>query len=141
MNSLRCHSQLAALGVLIFANVSVTLPQTPRAVLRDPTQPPAAFAAPAGSARLPADTFRPEHLVTVAGVRYLVWNSRRYAVGEMLQGARIERISETEIWLRGGDGLRKLPLFAGIEKRPPNSTPPAVKPTRAAMDGKNGLIK
>ena len=141
MNSLRCHSQLAALGVLIFANVSVTLPQTPRAVLRDPTQPPAAFAAPAGSARVPADTFRPEHLVTVAGVRYLVWNSRRYAVGAIIDGARIERISEHEVWLRRADGVRKIPLFSGIEKRPPNSGAPTNSSARTIVDGKNGSTK
>ena len=141
MNYFRRCSRLVPLLVLISANVSGTLAQTPQTARRDPTQPPAAFAAPVSSTRLPVDTFRPEHLVTVAGVRYLVWNSRRYAVGETIQGARIERISETEVWLRGNDGLRKLPLFSGIEKRPPNSTAPAIKPTRTAMDGKNGPIK
>ena len=115
--------------------------QSPQAIRRDPTQPPAILAAPVGIARLPGNTFRPEHLVTVAGVRYLVWNSRRYAVGETIQGARIERITDGEVWLRGNDGLRKLPLFTGIEKRSPNSMPPATKPRLAATDGKNGLIK
>ena len=114
---------------------------SPQAIRRDPTQPPSILAAPTGIARLPANSFRPEHLVTVAGVRYLVWNSRRYAVGETIQGARIERISDSEVWLRGNDGLRKLPLFSGIEKRSPDSTPPATKPRRAGTDGKNGLIK
>lgn len=88
--------------------------------LRDPTQPPAAVAAP-GSVRNPLDAFRPQHLVIVGGERYLVWNGRRYRAGESISGGQIERITETEVWLRGSDGLRKLPLFSGIEKRPPNS--------------------
>ena len=141
MNYLRRCSRLVPPLVLIFANVSGTLAQTPRAAPRDPTRPPAAFAAPAGASHSPSDTFRPEHLVTVAGVRYLVWNSRRYAAGGTILGARIERISETEVWLRGKDGLRKLTLFSGIEKRPPNSTAPVITPVPTAMDTKNGPIK
>lgn len=141
----RCSSLLALLlissGAPEAQAQTLPTPQSPLAIRRDPTQPPGILAAPVGVARLPANTFRPEHLVTVAGVRYLVWNSRRYAVGETIQGARIERITDAEVWLRGNDGLRKLPLFTGIEKRSPNSTPPATKPRRAATDGKNGLIK
>ena len=139
----RCSSLLALLLISSGAPGAQTLPmlQSPQAIRRDPTQPPAILTSPVGIARLPGNTFRPEHLVTIAGVRYLVWNSRRYAVGETIQGARIERITDAEVWLRGNDGLRKLPLFTGIEKRSPNSMPPATKPRRAATDGKNGLIK
>lgn len=109
--------------------------------LRDPTQPPAAYSAPAGNARAPVDTFKAQHLVVVAGVRYLVWNNRRYTVGETVEGARIERISEHEVWLRRADGVRKLPLFSGIEKRPPNSGAPKNSSTRTSLDGKNGPTK
>lgn len=141
----RCSSLLALLLISSGAPgaqaQTLPTPQSPQPIRRDPTQPPAILAAPTGIARLPANTFRPQHLVTVAGVRYLLWNSRRYAVGETIQGARIERITDAEVWLRGSDGLRKLPLFIGIEKRSPNSTPPATKPRRSATDGKNGLIK
>ena len=141
MNYLRCCSRLVPPLVLIFANVSGTLAQTPRAAPRDPTRPPAAFTAPAGASHSPTDTFRPEHLVTVAGVRYLVWNSRRYAVGAIIDGARIERISEHEVWLRRADGVRKIPLFSGIEKRPPNSGAPTNSSARTSVDGKNGSTK
>lgn len=142
MRSLRDHSRfLAAVMALSLTGAPAVLAQTPGAALRDPTQPPAALAPPAGALRSPIDTFRPEHLVTVGGVRYVVWNSRRYAVGESIQGARIERISETEVWLRGSDGLRKMPLFSGIEKRPPHSAAPVITPTRTRMDVKNGPVK
>ena len=132
---------LAPFLALSMAATPDVLAQTPRAALRDPTQPPAILAAPVSALRSPVDTFRPEHLVTVGGVRYVVWNSRRYAVGESIQGARIERISETEVWLRGSDGLRKMPLFSGIEKRPPHSAAPVITPTRTRMDVKNGPVK
>ena len=115
--------------------------QGPPAAPRDPTQPPSVFVSPAGGLRSPVDTFKPGHLVTVGGVRYVVWNSRHYPVGATIQGARIERISETEVWLRDSEGLRKLPVFPGIEKRPPYSAAPVITPTRTSMDGKNGPAK
>ncbi len=121
--------------------------------LRDPTQPPAALAAP-GSVRNPLDALRPQHLVIVGGERYLVWNGRRYRSGESISGGQIERITETEVWLRSSDGLRKLPLFSGIEKRPPNSANAANVPnagnvakattttnTSGQPAGKKGQIK
>ena len=118
--------------------------------LRDPTQPPAVLAAP-GSVRNPLDSFRPQHLVIEGGERYLVWNGRRYRAGDVISGGQIERITETEVWLRGSDGLRKLPLFSGIEKRPPNATNAtnAANVTKAATTtntsgqpaGKKGQIK
>ncbi len=84
---------------------------------RDPTAPPPALNAPL-SVRQPLDDLRAEHIVVVNGVRYLVWNSRRYAVGESLAGARIERISESAIWLESNGTVRKVPVFQGVEKLP-----------------------
>ena len=110
---------------------------------RDPTQPPAAYGAPAASNRPAAEAFRLEHLVSVNGVRYLVWNSRRYQVGDSISGARIERISESAIWLRSEGSVRKLLLFPGIEKRPLDSGT-AIPPNssgRSRADEKNGPSK
>lgn len=89
---------------------------SPAATLRDPTQPPAALAAPP-KARAAGESFRPAHVVIVDGRHYLLWQGRRYAVGDTLLGARIERIAETEVLLSSRDGVRRLPLFAGIEKK------------------------
>lgn len=100
--------------------VGATTGQTPAQALRDPTLPPAIYSTPPGNVRAPA-AFKPEHLMTVNGTRYLVWNNRRYALGESIDGARIERISEDEIWLRDANGTRKLSLYSGIVKRPPGS--------------------
>lgn len=110
---------------------------------RDPTQPPAAYAVPMPTTRQPADEFRFEHLVTVNGVRYLVWNSRRYAAGDSINGARIERISENAIWLRTTVGVRKHLLFPSIEKRPLDASV-ATSPNssgQASPGAKNGPTK
>ena len=87
------------------------------ATRRDPTQPPAGYGAPQAAAREPSDGFRPTHLVIVDGKRYVVWRGKRYGIGDSVEGARIERLDESEVWLRSGDRLRKLPLYPGIEKK------------------------
>ncbi|ABD71042.1 hypothetical protein Rfer_3333 [Rhodoferax ferrireducens T118] len=87
--------------------------------LRDPTLPPAE----AGVAGAPAaaSIFSFDSSATAVIVRngrsYLAVGTRLYAPGEKLGQARIERISETEVWLRESGVLRKVPLFAGIERR------------------------
>ena len=89
--------------------------------LRDPTEPPSIYFAKPGTARNPLDGFRPEHMVAVDGQRYLVWKGRRYGVGDSVLGARIERLDESEVWLRSNGDLRKLNLFTGVEKNPPHA--------------------
>ena len=115
--------------------------QDTRVALRDPTQPPAIHFPSVGTARLPGDNFKPVHLVSVGNARYVVWNSKRYAVGATLEGARIERITESEVWLRNVSGLRKVPLFTGIEKRSLSSASSSITSPRANLDVKNGPTK
>lgn len=129
---------LAAMGCSMGRDA---LAQATRVALRDPTQPPAINFPTVGGARVPDDNFKPVHLVSVGNARYVVWNSKRYAVGATLDGARIERISENEVWLRNASGLRKVPLFTGIEKRPPNSAASGATSPRANLDVKNGPTK
>lgn len=111
------------------------------APLRDPTQPPAAFGTPVINPRLPIDRLRPEQLVSIGGVIYLVWNGRRYKAGETIDGSRVERISESEVWLKTDGKVRKLPVFAGVEKRAPDSGVANNPTTRAIADRKNGATK
>ena len=75
--------------VLVFGAAQLLSGVASGQVMRDPTQPPAAFMAPPAASRAPIDDFKFEHLVTVNGVRYLVWNSRRYTVGDTINGSRI----------------------------------------------------
>lgn len=85
--------------------------------LRDPTRPPAALEAdaPESPDALPIST---EGLSVVVrdGQPLLVVGTRLYGVGQQVGSYRLERITETEVWLRDGRGLRKLPRFAGIQR-------------------------
>jgi hypothetical protein len=85
---------------------------------RDPTVPPAE----AGLASTAVGTSSANQasgsmsVIVREGRPYLVAGTRLYAQGQKLGAARIDRISETEIWLREGGVLRKVPLFAGIQR-------------------------
>ncbi|WP_152528823.1 hypothetical protein [Rhodoferax saidenbachensis] len=83
--------------------------------MRDPTVAPAeASTAPGvpGSAA-PAPGMA---VVVQDGKPHLVVGTRLVAVGQKVGNAQLERITETEIWLREGKQLRKLPRFNGIQR-------------------------
>jgi len=94
---------------------------------RDPTVLPPALRnaiAAAEAASSPASGAEPAHegirqVVFANGHAFVVQRGRRYAVGEQLDGARIERITEQAVWLREAGQLRREPLYGGVEKRPP----------------------
>lgn len=96
---------------------------------RDPTEPPVqAFPASGGG----TDT-NPKNpwgsggtaVVVRGGKSYLVVDTRLYATGQKVGSWRIERITETEIWLKDGAVRRKVPRFDGIERREAVTQPPA----------------
>ncbi len=92
--------------------------------MRDPTQAPREVQSGVGATDLtdPLGLASREGLgmavVVRDGVPYLVDGTRLYGVGHQLGTARIERITETEVWLRSGKTLRKLQRFSGIERKP-----------------------
>jgi hypothetical protein len=97
---------------------------------RDPTVLPSALrsamaaasaASGASAPEAPGSTIR--HVVFAGGRAYVVQRGRRYGIGEQLDGARIERITEQAVWLREAGQVRREPLYSGVEKRPP--APPA----------------
>lgn len=100
--------------------------------LRDPTLPPIepgqAGTAPAGpswNSETGAMT-----IIVRDGRRYLAVGMRLYAQGEKLGKARIERISESEVWFLEGGVLHKVAKFPGIQRR--IVTPVAVTPACGA---------
>jgi hypothetical protein len=96
---------------------------------RDPMQPPPALrlsAAPGGSAQAETTPVVARHLMVIDGVRYVIDNGRRRGVGDLLGGARIERIEDSAIVVRNGHQLQRLPLFAGVVKRPVAEPTPAI---------------
>lgn len=94
--------------------------------LRDPTLPPAeaGLADPALGGK--SSGVEPGAMTVIVrnGHPYLVVGTRLYAQGQKLGQARIERISEAEIWLREGGVLRKVSRFPGIQRRTVTSVVP-----------------
>lgn len=97
---------------------------------RDPTQPPAAWqqagpaaaGSPGGSGPAGAPTPGRMSILVVDGRPHLIQGTRLFAVGQMLGQARIERITESEVWLREGGELRKIDNFAGIRRSPSDAS-------------------
>lgn len=87
--------------------------------LRDPTVPPP-LVGPSGlnEAGQPA-AVQPGSVAVIVrhGVPHLLVGARLYAQGQKVGLARIERITETEVWLREAGALRKVQVFGGIERR------------------------
>ena len=48
---------------------------------------------------------------------FLVVGTRLYAPGDKVGAFRVERITETQVWLRDDSKLIKVPRFAGIERK------------------------
>lgn len=91
--------------------------------LRDPTLPPWGSGSGGGSGAAPVRGLQgPLSVLVVDGKPYLVVGTRLYAQGQQLGAARIERITETEVWLREGRNLRKISNFVGIQRRNVTST-------------------
>lgn len=102
------------IGLLLALAGGVTSAQSQR----DPTLPPldAGVAVTPNAARSLSFDSNATTVIVRRGRRYLAVGTRLYASGEKLGAARIERITETELWLREGGVLRKLPFFEGIER-------------------------
>ena len=88
--------------------------------LRDPMVPPLAIARPAtspGSVEVaPEPPPSPQQLLTVDGRRYVVDGRRRLGVGDALGGTRIERITDSAVWVRDGNTVTRLPFYGGVVK-------------------------
>lgn len=98
---------------------------------RDPMQPPPALraaAAAGGSAAADSASVVARHLMVIDGVRYVIDGGRRRGVGDLLGGARIERIDDSAVVVRNGRQLQRLPLFSGVVKRPVVEPVPAPVP-------------
>lgn len=109
---------------------------------RDPTEPPAQVFGAAGgvTSTSPKNPWGNEGTAVVVrdGKSYLVVDTRLYAPGQKVGPWRIERITETEVWLKDGAVRRKVPRFDGIERRqavlqtPAVSSGPKAKKRRAS---------
>jgi hypothetical protein len=95
--------------------------------MRDPTVAPGAQATTPG---LPTAGSEGMTVLVRDGKPYLVVGTRLYAVGDTVGQMRVDRITESEIWLHDGHALIKAPRFAGIARTaavdPPACVPKAV---------------
>jgi hypothetical protein len=82
---------------------------------RDPTLAPPEASSTPGEPGKPAPAAGMA-VVVQDGKPHLVVGTRLVAVGQKVGNARIERITETEVWLREGKQLRKLQRFSGIQR-------------------------
>ena len=80
---------------------------------RDPT------VAPPESAAVGASPMGVEGMTVLVrdGKPYLVVGTRLYAVGDKVGAMRVDRITESEVWLHDGRALTRVPRFTGIERR------------------------
>ncbi len=107
-----------AKSVFVFV-LSLALPPLSAQGARDPTLPPTdsglvTQALPKNASQAPEGSLS---IVVRDGTYFVVQGTRLLAQGQKLGEARIERISETEVWLRQRGVLSKRQLFAGIVRR------------------------
>ncbi|RZL36054.1 MAG: hypothetical protein EOP35_11790 [Rubrivivax sp.] len=114
----------ALVPVLLFALLPAALQVCAQDAARDPTALPgalrsaiAASAAASGATGVEPRDNAIRQVVFAAGRGYVVQRGRRYGVGEQIDGARIERITEQAVWLREAGQVRREPLYGGVEKR------------------------
>ena len=107
------------LGWLVVISLFFAFSRVAAQSLRDPTlPPPEAALASSGSAGTSLGIESGAMTIIVRnGHPHLMIDTRLYAQGAKIGQVRIERISETEIWLREGGVLRKVSQFPGIQRR------------------------
>lgn len=122
----------AAAAVLLAAHAKEVGAQA----MRDPTVPPAAARAPAATPDAPggvaAPPAAPKHLVRIDGVPYVVEGTRRRGVGDLLGSARIERITETDVWVSEGGSVTRMPLHGNVVKQIAVESPATASDSRPA---------
>ena len=100
-------------------SLALALPPLGAQGARDPTLPPAESGLTAQDLQKNAAQALESSLSIVVrdGSFFVVQGTRLLAQGQKLGEARIERISETEVWLHQRGVLSKRQLFAGITRR------------------------
>jgi hypothetical protein len=107
----KCHRSVSSGAGLPLVIVLVVLAVGAHAQgQRDPTIPRAAFGLSGASGDALAPTLD-------AGPMTVIVRNGQPSQGQTLGNTRVERITETEIWLREEGQLRKVPRFAGIQRR------------------------
>jgi hypothetical protein len=117
------HYQTVVLGLVVWLGASGlgAASSTAAEQARDPTlPPPVATVDPVEAKAKPALPITSQTMSVMVrdGKPMLVVGTRLYQQGQQIGVFKIERISETEVWLRNGKQVHKIARFAGIERRP-----------------------
>jgi MSHA biogenesis protein MshK len=109
----RTGARAAGLVVLFLASLSALAEPLP-----DPTRPPPGWAesAPDMAATVSGPILQSVQ-ISAAG-RTAIINGQLVRVGQKIGDARVIRISEDEVVLKGGTGMETLSLFPGVQKKP-----------------------
>lgn len=100
--------------------------------LRDPTVAPVAASGMASPAAASPWGSEGMSVIQRDGTSWLVVGTRLVAPGQKVGAWVLERITETEVWMRDGKTLRKVPRFSGIQRseaRPAKPCTPVVPPS------------
>lgn len=97
----------------------------------DPTRPPAAVMAPeaAGSLAMPVESGVQTVILRRGGKSAAVINGKYVSVGDMVGDKRVQKISESEVILKGPGGREVIKVMPAIEKVPASKTVAAKRRT------------
>ena len=123
-------------GCLVVAGWANAVAQTERDPTVAPVRPGSAASAPGGSGSGASTALDGESVMVIVrdGSPFLVVGTRLFGQGQMIGSSRIERISETEVWLREGKTVIKKPIFAGVVRRDSATSTPV--PTKCTATSK-----
>lgn len=117
--------------------------QIQQQTLRDPTVAPLGVSSGEGADGVSTAVDLPlrlngSNVVVRNGKPMLVVGTRLVSPGQTVESYRLERITETEIWLRDDSGLTKVPRFAGVQRQAAVAQCP---PPKAAEQPKKSVKK
>jgi MSHA biogenesis protein MshK len=109
MKSVNLPPRVLAIIAIFCCHGSVTAQ-----IVSDPTRPPGASqgSGPAGDARAP----ELQSVIITPNHRAAIINGQRIEVGAQYGGARVVRITETEVTLRTDAGIEVLKMYPSIDK-------------------------
>ncbi len=108
------HSRSMAMAGVVLSVVLVGVPLAAQEA-RDPTVAPAETLVVGG--RLVPKAVEGMSVLVRGDHSFLVVGTRLYGPGDTVGNLRVERITETEVWLHDGKALIKVPRFAGITRK------------------------
>jgi hypothetical protein len=102
---------------LLAASVAATASAAQGAPFADPMRPPSVFEA--GPSEVSIGGPRLESVLIAPDRRIAVISGQQVGVGGRIGAGEVVRITETEVQIRGADGIATLRLVPDFAKRPP----------------------